>query len=161
MKNDSDSVFMRQFTGVILGFIVLTVALLFLARSLQHEPRESASQGVLLKQRIEPVADVRSGEEGAAALAEQQTVAPAPDPADIAVVDGAEVYAGLCATCHDAGIAGSPLSGSEDMAARLAERGLDGLVSNAINGYNAMPPRGGNPMLSDAQVKAAVEIMLP
>ena len=161
MKNNSDSVFMRQFTSVILGFILLTVALLFLARSLQNEPRESASQGVLLKQRIEPVAGVRAGEEGAAALAEQQTAAPAPDPADIAVVDGAEVYGGLCKTCHDAGVAGAPLPGSEDMAARLAERGLDGVVANAINGYNAMPPRGGNPMLTDAQVKAAVEFMLP
>jgi cytochrome c5 len=34
-------------------------------------------------------------------------------------------------------------------------------VSNAINGLNAMPPRGGNPTLTDEQIRAAVEFMLP
>jgi cytochrome c5 len=46
------------------------------------------------------------------------------------------------------------------MAARETERGLDGLVQNAVNGLNAMPPRGGNPALTDAQIQAAVEFML-
>ena len=163
MSNNDDSTFMRQFTGVIIGFIVLTITLLWLARSMQHVPNESTnpSQGILLKQRIEPVAGVRVGAEGAAALAEQQTAAPAPAPADIAVVDGAEVYGGLCKTCHEAGIAGAPISGSDDMLARVEKRGLEQVVANAINGYNAMPPRGGNPMLTDEQVRAGVEHMLP
>ncbi|MDT8321240.1 MAG: c-type cytochrome [Xanthomonadales bacterium] len=163
MSNNDDRMFMRQFTGVIIGFIVLTIALLFLARSMQYKPDENInpSQRILLKQRIEPVAGVRVGAEGAAALAEQQTVAAAPDPADIATVDGKEVYSGLCQTCHDAGVAGAPIKGSDDMRARLEERGLEQLVTNAINGYNAMPPRGGNPTLTDEQMRAAVEHMLP
>ena len=47
------------------------------------------------------------------------------------------------------------------MAARLEEKGLEMLVYNAINGLNTMPPRGGNPNLTDEQIQAAVEFMLP
>jgi cytochrome c len=45
----------------------------------------------------------------------------------------------------------------------MAERvgkGLDMLVQNAINGLNAMPPRGGRADLSDEQVQAIVEYMI-
>jgi cytochrome c5 len=33
-------------------------------------------------------------------------------------------------------------------------------VAGAIKGKNAMPPRGGDPSLSDAEVKAAVQEMI-
>ena len=61
----------------------------------------------------------------------------------------------------EAGVAGAPIAESEQMTARLDEKGLDTLVSNALNGLNAMPPRGGNPALTDEQIRAAVEFMLP
>jgi cytochrome c5 len=47
------------------------------------------------------------------------------------------------------------------MGERLAAKGLDGLVESAINGLNAMPPRGGSPSLTDEQIRASVEFMLP
>jgi cytochrome c5 len=162
MDRKADSAFMRQFSGVIAGFVVLTIALIFLARYIQPEPSVDAnpSQRVLAEQRLAPVGSVRSGEAGAAALAEVQAAAADSTPAGEVVVDGAEVYGGLCATCHAVGVAGAPIPGSEQMAARTAERGLDGMVQNAINGLNAMPARGGNPALTDEQILAAVEFML-
>ena len=63
-------------------------------------------------------------------------------------------------SCHDAGVAGAPIRGSEQMAERVSEKGLDTVVANAINGINVMPPKGGNPALSDEQIRAAVEFML-
>ena len=43
-------------------------------------------------------------------------------------------------------------------------QGLDTLVKHATEGFTGkkgvMPPRGGNPSLNDAQVKATVEWML-
>ena len=51
-------------------------------------------------------------------------------------------------------------STTEQMAARLSEKGLDMLVQNAINGLNVMPPRGGNPSLTDEQIRASVEYMV-
>jgi cytochrome c5 len=109
---------------------------------------------------VAPVGAVRYGDTGAAELAEAQVAAASTVPAGEVIVDGAEVYGGLCKTCHDAGVADAPIKGSELMATRETERGLDGLVQNAINGLNAMPPRGGNPTLTDEQIQAAVEFML-
>jgi cytochrome c5 len=160
MDHKADSAFMRQFSGVIAGFVVLTIALIFLARYIEPESASDAnpSQGVLAEQRIAAEGSVRYGYEAAAALAEAQA-APAASTEDV-VVDGAAVYDGLCKTCHAVGVAEAPIPGSEQMAARETERGLDGLVQNALNGLNAMPPRGGNPALTDAQIQAAVEFML-
>jgi len=160
MDHTEDRKFLRKFSSIIVGFIILTVVLIFLALSLKGEPDPNAnpSQVILTEQRIQPVSAVRVGEEGAAALAElQQAAAPAGDGGEM---DGAAVYAGLCVSCHDAGVAGAPVKGSEQMAQRFEEKGLDTLVSNAINGLNVMPPRGGNPSLSDAEIRAAVEYML-
>jgi cytochrome c5 len=163
MNTTEDRAFLRQFSAVIVAFMILTVALIFLARYMQPEDDGTAnpSQLLLAEQRIAPVGAVRSGEAGAAALAEAQAAAAAQAQVADVVVDGPSVYGGLCIGCHDAGVAGAPIKGSEQMAARLAERGLDGLVNNAINGLNAMPPRGGNPNLTDEQIRAAVEFMLP
>jgi cytochrome c5 len=162
MSNKEDRAFYRQFSGVIAGFVVLTIALIFLARYIQPESNSNAnpSQGALAEQRVAPVGAVRYGDEGAAELAEAQVAMASAVPAGEVVVDGAEVYGGLCKTCHDAGVADAPIKGSELMATRETERGLDGLVQNAINGLNAMPPRGGNPTLTDEQIQAAVEFML-
>lgn len=163
MANKEDSAFYRQFSGVIAGFVVLTIALIFLARYMQPESDGSAnpSQGALTEQRIAPMGAVRYGDAGAAELAEAQAAVAEAAPAGDVVVDGATVYGGLCKTCHDAGVAGAPLTGSDQMAERATAKGLDGLVQSAINGLNAMPPRGGNPTLTDAQIQAAVEFMLP
>jgi cytochrome c5 len=123
---------------------------------------DNPSQGILAEQRIAPVGAVRSGERGAAALAEAQSAAVEAAPSGgETVVDGAQVYGGLCNACHDAGVAGAPISGSEQMAERIAAKGLEGVVQSAIDGLNAMPPKGGNPSLSDEQIQAAVEYMLP
>jgi len=69
-------------------------------------------------------------------------------------------YRTACAACHMTGAAGAPKTG--DKAAwevRLAA-GVDTLVKNAIKGKGAMPPKGGRPNLTEAQIKSAVEYML-
>jgi len=69
---------------------------------------------------------------------------------------GDQVYAATCSTCHDAGIAGAHKLGDTAAWAPLLAKGFDALLHSAINGLNAMPPRGGNPNLSDLEVARAV-----
>lgn len=69
---------------------------------------------------------------------------------------GEQVYAATCSACHTAGVAGAPKLGDAAAWGPLIEKGFDTLLTNAINGINAMPPRGGNPNLSDLEVARAV-----
>jgi cytochrome c5 len=73
---------------------------------------------------------------------------------------GDEVYTAACAACHTTGALNAPKLG--DVAAwtpRIA-KGADTLYSNAINGINQMPAKGGNASLSDDEVIAAVDHMI-
>ena len=79
--------------------------------------------------------------------------------ADTANKSPDQLYQGACLACHSTGAAGAPKIG--DAAAwkpRLA-KGLDALVSSAINGIGAMPPRGGS-QFNDDQIRATVDYIL-
>jgi cytochrome c5 len=97
----------------------------------------------------------------AAAATAATATAPAAKPATAAAGQGGEaVYGKACIVCHSTGVAGAPKVG--DKAAwepRLAQ-GMDTLMSTALKGKGAMPPKGGHASLSDAEIKAAIEYML-
>ncbi|NIC05321.1 cytochrome c5 family protein [Halomonas sp. DX6] len=69
--------------------------------------------------------------------------------------DGEGIYSQVCMACHETGAAGAPVRGQEDAWADRVDKGWDTLLDHAINGFNAMPARGGNPNLSDEEVAAA------
>ncbi|SDJ99489.1 c-type cytochrome [Billgrantia gudaonensis] len=75
-------------------------------------------------------------------------------------IDGANIYSSVCAACHDTGAAGAPTRGSEDAWAERVEKGFATLLDHSLNGFNAMPARGGNSSLSDAEVEAATAYLV-
>ena len=78
--------------------------------------------------------------------------------------NGALVYEQNCMACHGEGIAGAPRVGETDAWKERLSKGIDAMVKiviEGVQGYSgAMPPRGGNPDLSDEQIRAAVQYML-
>lgn len=69
---------------------------------------------------------------------------------------GEAIYKSVCASCHDQGVLDAPKIGdAESWKPRLAE-GQKAITRLAIKGIRKMPPRGGNPSLSDDEVAAAV-----
>ncbi|WP_067869781.1 c-type cytochrome [Neptuniibacter marinus] len=79
--------------------------------------------------------------------------------APVAARSGEKVYATKCAACHDAGVAGAPKFGTSEWADRGA-KGIDALLASAINGLNAMPPRGLCADCSDDELKGAIQHMM-
>lgn len=81
---------------------------------------------------------------------------------DAGAIDANAIVTATCAACHGTGLLESPKIGDKTAwEARLVANGdLDGLVKSAIAGKGAMPARGGNAALSDAEIKAAVEFMM-
>jgi len=72
---------------------------------------------------------------------------------------GEKVYATKCAACHATGAAGAPKFGTSEWADRGA-KGIDSLLASAINGLNAMPPRGLCTDCSDDELKDAIQHMM-
>jgi len=91
-----------------------------------------------------------------AAAPMQQAAAPAAG----GKADGKGVYDKVCFACHVQSVAGSPKLGDKAAWAPRLQAGTDALVQSVIKGKNAMPPKGGNPSLSDAEIRAAVDFML-
>ncbi|MDH4326212.1 MAG: c-type cytochrome [Betaproteobacteria bacterium] len=75
--------------------------------------------------------------------------------------DGRQTYEQKCAVCHAAGLAGAPRPGNAaDWAPRL-KAGKAAIYRNALQGtVRGMPPKGGNPDLPDAAVRAAADYMM-
>lgn len=84
----------------------------------------------------------------------------APKPAGAVKLSGKEAYDKVCVTCHGAGVLGAPKTDDKAQWETRFAQGLDMLINHAINGLRAMPPRGGDPSLSDDTIKEAVAYML-
>ncbi|MHB0775127.1 c-type cytochrome [Halomonas sp. WWR20] len=72
---------------------------------------------------------------------------------------GEDVFTSVCSVCHTNGVAGAPIRGEESAWASRMEKGMETLYTHAIKGFNAMPPKGGNPSLSDQEVKNGVNYL--
>ncbi len=127
----------------VIGIILLTQ---FITSDKKTDPATLAPEAVAA--RIQPVARVEFADAKAAAGV---------------LKSGEETYKAVCAACHGQGIAGAPKVGDNAAWAAHIKEGLAALAKNAINGVQSpkgvMPPRGGNPTLSDWEVTAAVVYM--
>jgi cytochrome c5 len=93
-----------------------------------------------------------------AAPAKQAATATAPQEKP-AAADGKALYEKVCSVCHAAGVAGAPKLGDKAAWAPRLKQGTDALVQSVIKGKGAMPPKAGNPGLSEGEIRAAVEFL--
>jgi cytochrome c5 len=101
----------------------------------------------------------KAGATAVAAAPASTAAAPAAAPGG-AKADGKATYDKVCAVCHAAGIAGAPKIGDKTAWAPRIATGIATLHTSALRGKNAMPPKGGNLALPDADVEAAVDYMV-
>ena len=167
MRNH-DLVFLKHFSQVI-GFLVLvTIALILVGayiNSLKPEEPNPAAEAATLA-RLQPAGAVYAGSTGAAAQAAAAQAAADAAKGEVAyggTLDGSVIYNQLCTGCHTGGVGGAPKLEKGDWNARIAQ-GVEVLHQHAIEGYTGpngvMPARGGNPALTDEQVRATVDWML-
>jgi cytochrome c5 len=161
--------FLKHFSMVIGFLAVVTLALLLFAHPLNGviPPEVSPTATRATQARIAPAGDVYAGATGAASQAAAAAAATAAAAAQVAyggTMDGSVIFNNLCTGCHTSGAGGAPTLDKAHWTARIAE-GTETLYKHAIDGYTGpdggiMPPKGGNPALTDEQVKATVDWML-
>ena len=155
----ADDVFWKEF-GSIIGILVLfTIAMFFLARAIGANTFERVyNTPMAISERIKPFGQVRIGNP-------DEMVAAAPAAAMVSQASaeprsGDAVYNSACVACHASGVAGAPKLDDKANWSTRAAQGIDGLVSSALNGKGAMPPRGGNPTITPEEIRSAIEFML-
>lgn len=161
--------FLKRFSMIIAFLAVVTLLLILLAMHLQKAiPPEVSPQAVKrIENRIAPVGAVYAGATGAAQQAAAVAAAAAAAASQVAyggTTDGKVIYDNLCTGCHTSGVGKAPTLDKAHWAARIAE-GKQTLYKHAIEGYTGpdggiMPPKGGNPALTDEQIHATVDWML-
>lgn len=124
-----------------------------------------AGQNVVGAPKDEPppapaAATAASGAAASATADAGSTAAPAAGGADSAQAKAN--FEKTCQACHGANspIPGAPKVTHNDEWAPRIKQGKDTLHQHAINGFNAMPPKGGNLSYSDDEVKAIVDYMV-
>jgi cytochrome c5 len=89
-----------------------------------------------------------------------EAAAPVVAEAAPAAVDGNAVYMKACFACHGTGAAGAPKLGDKAAWAPRIATGMDALLHSALNGKGAMPPKGGQMQLTEAEIRAGIEHMV-
>ncbi|PMC17623.1 c-type cytochrome [Oligella urethralis] len=132
-----------------LVFIVPIIVIIFLIKmNLDNGGTDRASMAPeMVLSRIAPVAHYNTG-------------APLPETKAAEPLTGEQLYSKLCMTCHDSGLSGAPIKGDESAWAPRIAQGADTLFKHSLEGFNAMPAKGGDLSLSDDEVKNAVVFMV-
>jgi cytochrome c5 len=160
--------FLKRFSMVIAFLAVITLGLILFSGYLHYQQPRAPNpiEVARTEARVSPTGGVYAGATGAAQQAAADQAAKAMAASQVAyggTLDGAVIYDNLCAGCHKSGAGGAPLLTAAGLGAR-AGLGKDTLHKHAIEGYQGtagvMPAKGGNPALTDDQVKVAVDWML-
>jgi len=167
----SDSQFSKTFFIVIAMLVLLTVFLVVLAFINSSEvsdklaAEKQAETDKVVAARVEPVGTLNVGDvPEAAATASAPAAATGGEAAAEEPRSGEQVYQQACAACHATGVAGAPKTGDAAAWTDRIGQGDETLYDHAINGFQGqagmMPAKGGNPNLSDDEVRAAVDYMV-
>jgi cytochrome c5 len=134
-------------TVVALAFLVPIVIIILLVKFVAGERTGGAGSASMtpeaIAERLRPVGTVQFAEAGGAR----------------ALQSGEAVYKLSCAACHMTGAANSPKVGDTGAWGPRLKQGFDTLVKHAVDGFKAMPPKGGNNDLDPIEVARAVAYM--
>jgi cytochrome c5 len=142
---------------VVLAFAIPIALMVLLSQLVTSGKKGGGDDDASILGRIRPVGEVTLV--GAVATAPAAAGAAAAPVALAAAgkADGKKVYDTVCMACHMTGAANAPKFGDKAAWAPRLATGMDALYASALHGKNAMPAKGGNAALSDAEVKAGVD----
>ncbi|MEJ2443118.1 MAG: cytochrome c5 family protein [Exilibacterium sp.] len=106
-----------------------------------------------IKERIQPEGQICMAGDDCAGASMVLAVAEGPR-------SGETIYQSKCLACHGSGVAGAPKFGDAAQWGPRVSQGIDTLYSHALNGLNAMPPKGLCMDCSEEEIHGAVDYMV-
>jgi cytochrome c5 len=132
---------------VVLAFVVPVTLIAMIAhlatRAIDVVKDHPAMSDEAVAKRLKPVGEVVVADPNATKVAKS----------------GKEIVDTVCAACHATGALNAPKIGDKAAWGKLIKEGHAKLTAEAIKGVRQMPPRGGNPDLTDTEVARAVAYM--
>lgn len=156
MENGNhDKVFFKNFSLVMGALFGIFFVCIIAARFVTPDKELDAAGLAKIEDRIKPIGQAVTDPAALMKVAVASAAARTP-------YTGEQLVQKVCAGCHGTGLLNAPKIGNkaEWSKRQAAAGGLAGLVASAIKGKNSMPARGGDPSLSDAEIKAAIEFMI-
>ena len=153
MSAANDQQFVGTTLGVLGALVALTILIIVVANLVGGDDDVIHEAEIpRIEERVQPLAMVATDE---------SQLASADDTEEAVELSASEINEQYCSACHSNGTLGAPVVGdADDWSQRLDDKGMETLVSHAINGFNQMPARGGNPDLSDEDIEKTVAYML-
>lgn len=170
MSQEKDQIFFRNF-ALAIGILALLMVLFAILSRIYgiDKAAEAERTAPAVTERTAPVGKaMMPGEEEEMQPEPEMAMesAPAVTAADTGGDPGQKTYDNLCVNCHGVSALASmiPQTGDADAWSPRISKGIEVLYDHAINGFTGnmgmMPAKGGNPALSDEDVKAAVDYMV-
>jgi cytochrome c5 len=130
---------------VLLAFLVPIILISIIASLATHsvDPSAKVASDEAIAKRLKPVGQVVVAE--GSDTPGQRT--------------GKQIVEAVCSACHATGALNAPKIGDQAVWRELIKEGHQHLTENAVKGIRQMPPRGGNPQLTDDEVARAVAYM--
>lgn len=156
MEHTTDDSQLVKTMALVMGVLVVFFFTIVFIANLIVEPGNTspnAQKLAAMAERIEPVGSVRTSIDEAPASTDTQTT--------VEPKTGKQLAETVCMACHGVAMAaalGAPAIGDTAAWQSRLSAGFDALVSSAIKGKGAMPPRGGS-SLSDEEMRLAVEYL--
>ncbi|GMQ83848.1 MAG: hypothetical protein BMS9Abin06_0592 [Gammaproteobacteria bacterium] len=151
-----DKTVVNTIVGLLGVLVVIAIIFYFIADMVSSDMGNSeeanARMQAKVQENIRPVGEVNVGSLSADRGAATATTAESRS--------GEQVYNASCMACHASGVANAPKLGDKAAWEPRAAKGIDGLLTTAASGINAMPPRGTCADCSDDELKGAIEYML-
>lgn len=151
-----DKVFYKSFTVVMGALAAIFVLCIVVARLITPSVELNDDALAKIEARTQPIGQVITDPNVLMKMAAAAAASREP-------YTGEQVLQKYCNSCHVSGLLGAPKAGDKGAwSPRLsANGGLKGLVASAIKGKGQnMPAKGGEPSLSEAEITAAVELLL-
>jgi cytochrome c5 len=167
MSKEQDQIFLQNFIIVVVMLCGIIAIFVVIARTIgSNEVVIAKQRALIIAAETAPVASVRLSTADTSSTTSVSAVASA-TAGDTGAEEsvGKRLHDSMCFACHGTGLAGIPQTGNvADWIDRIAQGNLM-LYEHAIVGFTGasgmvMPAKGGNPSLSDEDVKAAVDYMI-